>query len=341
MKALVLILILLSWLGSHAQYAVQPDTIKPLYTDKHLESFLDSIGHLSSSEEWVEKATAYPDSFFKNQQQVKWSINDNDFEKLKTACRTRQIDTTLAKIIFKDLQIDSSKHYGDSMDITFFPFDKDSFDFNNYAICIGSPNALEYCELYFFKSNVCISKHIILHHYGLELNHYIDTDGKTIVYYKFIYTHGSGIWWFNFYFYKYYNNQLLPVLDELQNANLNGWNKHNLWLESTVVKTNPLTLKMLYNQQLIDYNGIPSTIINDSTLVTYSWNETSKSLKGNYVNSKISKEQILSYYLTANDLHFIHAYYKVLKAALNNPIKHRAVALYLSEVKEQYNHSEK
>jgi len=78
-------------------------------------------------------------------------------------------------------------------------------------------------------------------------------------------------------------------------------------------------------------------IINDSTFVQYNWNEQTKTLQGQYKDSKISKPQILSYYLEDNELLFVNAYYKSLKLALVDKTKRKSVLNYLKEIKNHYN----
>ena len=179
-----------------------------------------------------------------------------------------------------------------------------------------------------------MAQHTVEHHYGLELKHYKDNDGKTVVYYKQNFGTGSGIWQFNFYFYKYDGDQLMPILNELENGNLqSGWGARIFWLETFVTKTNPLTLKMVYYQELYDTNGLGHRIIDDSTFIQYSWDEKAKALVGNDEKAIINKQQILTYYLADNELLFINAYYKTLKSCLKDKTKRSFVLSYLNKLK--------
>jgi hypothetical protein len=219
---------------------------------------------------------------------------------------------------------------------TFVSFDKNKKEFKEFAVCLGYADAGWSCEMYFFSGNKIVAKHNINHRYGLELEHYKDIDGKTVVYYKENYQSGTGIWWFNFYFYKYYNNKLIPILNELENGNLQfPWSTRVLWLESTIQKTNPLTLKMVYYQAFSDSAESPK-YINDSTFVQYSWDDKTKKLVGNYDKSKISKAQILTYYLEDNELLFINAYNELLKNNLQDKRFRQSTFNYLNEVKNHY-----
>lgn len=308
------------------------------YSDKQLESFLDSIGKLTT-QPLIETVTFHSDSIFKSHLQLSRVVSQPDFEKLRQAINSKEISIETVRRIFGDIQLDSTFIVEGTLPITLYSFDKVKNDLHEFAICLGYPNLKWDCDLYFFKSSKIIAKHRIYHHYGLELEHYRDSDGKTIVYYKENYQSGSGIWWFNFYFYKYYEDKLIPVLNELENGNLQyPWGLRVLWLESFVQKTHPLTIKMVYYQQLPNtkYPDKGQYIINDSTIVTYNWDEKTKILHGNYDKSKISKAQILSYYLEDNELLFINAYYKTLKSTLFHKNKRPLTLNYLNNIKNYY-----
>lgn len=308
------------------------------YSDQQLEIFLDSIGKLPSKP-LIDKVSFMTDSIFENQQQLDISVKGSDFEKLKQGCKVKHLDINTVKAIFGDIKIDSAYLKDGIIPLTFVSFDKNKNDFKEFAVCPDYADAGWSCEMYFFSGKKIIAKHNINHRYGLELKHYKDNDGRTVVYYKENYQSGSGIWWFNFYFYKYYDNKLIPILNELENVNLQfPWSIRVLWLESTIQKINPLTLKMVYYQAFSDSAESPK-YINDSTLVQYTWDEKTKALVGNYEKSKISKAQIMTYYLEENELLFINAYYKTLKANLHDKILRQSTLNYLNEVKNHYDNN--
>ncbi|WP_333695668.1 hypothetical protein [Flavobacterium sp.] len=326
------------------------DTIKitkkeTSYTDQQLEIFLDSIGNFTPSY-FADNVSFVADSIFKNQLQMNKVISQSDFSKLKFAINEedeilRTIDIKTAKNIFGEIQVDSSFVADGKIPITFFSFDKRKEDFNEFAICLGYTDAGEFgwsCVLYFFKNNKIIAKHNIYHRYGLELNHYKDSDGKTIIYYKENFGSGTGIWQFNFYFYKFYNDKLIPILNVLENGNLNSWGRRNFWLETFVTKTNPLTLKMVYHQFFYGTKGEGDDyrIIDDSTFIQFKWDEKSRTLIGNYEKSKTNKFKILTYYLDSNELLFINTYYTELKNGLKNKTKRHIILNYLNGIKNHY-----
>ena len=320
------------------------------YSDQQLETFLDSIGQLPTQP--LADTTAFEaDSIFKNQLQLDSVISLKDFNILKYAARKGVIAVNTARRIFGNNDIDSNcneesiflTYKKGLIPVVYFPFDKKK-DFNEFAICIGDPEHCGNAYLYFFKANRIIARHNGYNRDGLELKHYKDMDGKTVVYYSEEFDRGSGIWWFNFFFYKYDGNKLMPILNELENGNLqqpSPWGFRTLWLESFVQKTNPLIIKMVYYGQFPDTTkaGVGTRIIDDSTSVQYIWNEQSKTLEGQYGKSKISKAQVLSYYLGKNDFLFINSYYKTLKSSLLDTAKRKSTLNYLNEVRNYYNNN--
>jgi hypothetical protein len=306
------------------------------FTEQQLESYLDSIGRLSPNP-FMDRVSFMTDSIFKNQKQLNIKVGDDDFNKLKLGCKQKLLDIQTAKKIFGEIMVDSIFKDKGYIPLTYISFDNNQNSFKEFGVCPGYADAGWDCSMYFFSGNKIIAKHNIQHRYGLELKHYKDVDGKTVIYYKENYQSGSGIWWFNFYFYKYYDNKLIPILNELENGNLQfPWSIRVLWLESAIQKTNPLTMKMVYYQAFSADTSSRPNFIDDSTFVQYTWDEKTKNLVGNYDKSKISKAQILTYYLEDNELLFINAYYKTLKTLLKDQAMRQQTLNYLNEVKNHY-----
>jgi len=335
------------------------DTIeKPMiqYTDRQLESFLDSVGHLSVHP-LLDKVAFGVDSVFRNQLQMDTTLSLDDFNKLKHAARKGVIAVNLARRIFGNNKIDSacneksvlSTYKPGLIPVVYYPFNKNKKAFDEFALCIGDPAHCQNACLYFLRGQKVIARHNGYDRNGLDMGHHVDIDGKTVINYKVEVDRGSGIWWYQFFFYKYDGNKLIPVLSVPQNINLlqpSPWGVRELWFESFVQKTDPLVIKMVYHQQLpdtikFDYfttdPNLGPMIVNDSTYVRYSWNEQTKTLEGNFRQSKINQPQILSYYLTDNELLFINAYYKDLKFFLLNKSKRKSILHYLNEIKNQSN----
>lgn len=311
---------------------VQITNIK--YSDRQLETFLDSVGNLSPNP-WMKKVSFLSDSIFRSGKSLNDSLTPEEFKELNAACKSKLIDQKFARKILPDLVLDSAFLKLEKIPLTFISFDQHDSDFKEFAVCAGNPELTESTELYFFQSNKIISKHSNYNRYGLSIDHFKDSDGKTIVYYIENYESGSGIWWNNYYFYKYYGHQLIPVLNEIQNANLQlGWSIRVLNLESSILKTNPLTMKMVYYQELPDTANNLHSIASDSTIICYRWNEISKKLEGDFANSKLSAPQKLTFYLQDNELLFINSFHSRLRNMLNDSLAIRNATLdYLSKVK--------
>lgn len=315
------------------------------YNTPQLISFLDSVGKLPT-QPLADKASFLADSIFYNQLQLNQTVSTNNFVKLKDAAMRGFIDIETAKTIFKDKKTDSicindsliAERKKGMIPLVFYSFDNNKDLFSEFAICLGDQEHCENTYLYFFKGRKIISKHFGYNHYGLELKYYKDIDNKNVIYYKVQFVRGAGNWWQQYFFYKYADNKLIPILNELQNGNI-GITLGNriLWLESSIKKTNPLTVKMVYNDHLPDTtkDDLGPMFIQDSTLVQYVWDEKQKRLIGQYSKSKLTKPQILSYNLSGNDLLFINTHYKVLKASLFDKSKKSQTLSYLTFVKNQ------
>ncbi|WP_373553691.1 hypothetical protein [Haliscomenobacter sp.] len=319
--------------GCKQSAAPVDENARPMaYTEKQLESFLDSIGRLPI-EPMVKEARHYSDSVFYSRQNMAVKLSASDYQTLLREAKKGLINEKLARQFHTDY--DSSEVYEGKLYASFHPFDKNENQPDQFAICFEVPAMNSEGDVYFFSKNQCISMHHIFHRYGLEMEHYQDEEGKTVIYYRENFASGTGIWWFDYYFYRYEDGKLLPVLSELQNGNLSMIPAYRArWLESTIVDTNPVTLKMVY--YLSGENG--DYILNDSTNVQYRWDAKTKTLKGDYESSKLSQNQILSYNLgTGNDLFFIRAHYDMLKRLLKDKTKRRLVLYFLNEAKADLN----
>jgi len=292
---------------------------KPIapYIDQKLESFLDNIGRLTS-QSLADKTAFGADSVFKSIVQPDTMISSKDFEILRRAARKGVMAVKTARRIFKndDISYDCNAkgvfltYKVGLIPVVYTPFNPDKSGFDEFALCIGDPGNCFAAALYFFKGNRVISKHEGYNRFADELSYYKDADGKTVVYYGKSFDSGTGVGWSNLFFYKYEGNKLIPVLNELQYANLlqpTPWGgSRSRWLKASILKTNPLTIKMVYHQYFFKstdsagYDDGPD-FINDSTIIKYKWDERSKTIQGLYATSKISKAQILSYYLFDNE----------------------------------------
>lgn len=309
------------------------------YEEKELNNFADSIAQLNP-EIWKKEVSFYSDSIYENQQKLHVDLSIQDFELLKKDCAKNAMNTDLLQKLFPDEVIDSS-YLGYEYPITVYNFGQTNFEYFAIEIYIDGWKS----NVYFFDKNKIVARHHILHRYGLDLNHFIDQDNKVVVYYKQNFASGTGIWWFNTNFFKYTDQSLIPVLNELNEANLQyPWGIRCYFLESSIEKTNPLTIKMLYNQEFLDETTRePITILKDSTSIKYNWDENSKQFIADFSASKLNEYQILSYYLVVNELLFINTHYKLLQKMLSNnkPKTKQAALIYLKAVKDYHDKKEK
>ncbi|QIL42010.1 hypothetical protein G7074_23720 [Pedobacter sp. HDW13] len=308
------------------------------FSEKSLIAFMDSVGRLST-DSLVKKTSFYADSVFLAIQQINRKLNKLEYSTLKTAIKQRSIKIDQAEKIFGKIELDSIYLGEKNIPVKFYAFGKGSRNKKEFAISFNEDRVRGRTNLYFFNGDSLLAKKAIYNYYGLELNHYKDADGKTIIYYREDYITGSGIWWNNLYFYKYYNNRFIPVLNELSNGNTTGaLGSRQKWLESIKLKTNPLMLKMVYSHGFNEWknNDYPDLnyLLNDSTIVKYSWDEKSKTLKGAYENSKITKPQILTYYVEDNELLYINVFYDLLKNKMRDNEKRKLILTYLNTVKK-------
>jgi len=337
--------------GSDSQHKTQefaPHSVRD--TVAQLEAFLDSIARLPI-QPLEDKVDFEPDSIFKSQRQLDTLLSQPDFNILKQAALKGVMPVKVARRIFHNNNISYScnvesvlKTYEVGLiPIVYYPFSSNQHGFKEFAISIGDDGHCENACLYFFSGKRIIGRHEGYNRDGLDLNYYRDADGKTVVYYNRNFGTGSGEWWDNFYFYKYDNDKLIPILDELENGNIQPPEFRARWLESTVESTHPLTIKMVYYQNFNQTISLPDTtyyesspnFTDDSTVVLYSWDERSKTLKGNYQQSKLSKAQIMSYYQGDNEYLFIKSYYKLLKEMLKDGKQRKWVLGYLQKVKTE------
>jgi hypothetical protein len=293
------------------------------YSEKQLELFLDSIGQLPISQ-WEQQARHQSDSIFYGQKQLSTKLSKEDHQKMLDAAKTGWIEEALA-YRYK-WEYDRAMVHEGKIDISFFPLDSNKEEPDKFAFCFGPPAGNWADGVYFFDKNLCLAKHYVNHRYGLELEYYLDVEGKTVVYYKEDFASGTGIWWSDFFCYRFDSEELIPILNELEFGNLSFSSSRQL--KSTIVDTNPLTLKMVYSFTIEDAHSI----INDSTLVRYHWDATSKKLKGDYEHGKLSKTQILSFNLATDELFFIRAHRNFIRK--NFPEMYqlkRIVCLYIPD----------
>jgi len=128
----------------------------------------------------------------------------------------------------------------------------------------------------------------------------------------------------------------LPVLNILENSNYNFPCSNRLFnFQSKIVSFQPLKFNIIYNVELFDTICNNYQIINDSTILNFSFDSKEQKYKMTE-NYKINENQIFSYYLYQNDLYFINSHYQLLNESIKNKNNRDAILNYLDEVLNQY-----
>ncbi|QXP60847.1 hypothetical protein [Olleya sp. HaHaR_3_96] len=334
MKHLLSCILILNLTVSYSQTDINPIT----YSKQELSFLLDSIGHIDSNR-WTKKMSNLVDSTLNNQTKLHHTLNGLDFETLKTVVQNGSIEIALAKQLFNATTFDSNTINNDRLPITYYSFDKNEKDYNEFAIIIGD-SLLWDTTVYFFKSNTIIAKHRIFHRYGLEIKHFKSKYDNTIFYYTVNYLSGSGIWWNQFNFYSYNKDHIRPVLTEINNSNLQApWGSRSYKIEATITNTNPLVFQFKYENQLTDTTNNTVAFNNDVTKVTYQYNTTDKKYVPNFTNTTLNRPKLLSYFITDNDLLFVNSNYQLFRKQLNskNKLKQDAALNFLNALKNRLN----
>lgn len=306
--------------------------------EDELERFLDSIGNLSSNLKDYD-FSFNEDSALTNQKQINRLSNQEDFAILKQLISSTKenegfIEPKLANRFFGTIDFDQSILEDGKIPFTFISFDKKRDDFNEFAICLGNPTMSNRCDVFFCKANRVLTKHALYVKFGLEIEHFRNSEGKTVIYYKENFISGTGVWQNNYFFYQYNGNQLIPVLNYLEKSNLSGWGPRNIWLQSEIIKTSPLTIKVTSYHELTNKNNAEKVckIGYESTNVQFKWDAPSGTYKPIRKANQMSDLQLLTYDLDANEQLFVHAYYKELKKGLKDKNKRQIILDYLQTV---------
>lgn len=297
-------------------------------------ALIDSISQLNP-DDLSKNILTLSDSVFYNQKQFQHTIDQKTFENLKKTFISGKLTIAQAEQLFPDFPKDSIKMFDDNQfEIELHTFNENQWD--EFAISF-SDNSFWISYIYFFQQNKIIGKHTVFHKYGLEMNHFKDENNKTVVYYWCNFMNGTGIWWNQNQFYRYDDQQLTPVLSELQNINLQtSWSLRSFWIDAYVVNTKPLQIKYIYDSQFEQETDEPKDFINDSTIVTYHLNDKGI-YQGDFSNSKLNYKQLLSFYLTDNNLLFVNAYANELRTILNgnDEIQKESLLRFLQDLREQ------
>lgn len=300
--------------------------------EKNLTNFLDSIGNLSK-EELVKTTNNFIDSVNLNHEVLSKEIGPSDFVELKRNCQDGEISLEFADRLFPNLELDSSLLELENLPVRYESFGKDRNGLELFMVSPGYTSLHWDCVIYFFEGRRIIAKHKVFHRNGLVINSF-DQGNHKYVYYKQNFGIGTGIWWYNNFYYKYRDGKLEFVLSEIENSNLSfPWGLRQFWIESEIVTFDPLSIKIKYDQS-IKAESEELMIIEDSTLVEFEYDFDNQMFVRKNGNSKLSRQMVYSYYLMNNELLFINAHYDLLKSLLKVKSKREMVLEYLNLVKK-------
>lgn len=307
------------------------------YPEKEIMAFLDSVAQLDSKALYQAVVdSAWMDNFGEVFKMDK-TLSDNTFAALKKACLNEKITQLLAKTVLDT--VDSSdnliKQSQDTLSMYFFPLGKNKFD--KFAFTI--PNSDWADELYFFEKGVCKYRYQFENRYSVNVKHFKAPDGNLIVYWAEG-GGGTGEYQFNYFFYKYTNDTLIPVLNVLEYSS-SYWRIRDFHFETTIVNTNPLVLKFNYEASLRNRDAPEPfyddqiTIINDSINIPYDYDIYLNQYVPKYQNEKMNEALMLSFYYSNSELLFIKMFHKKLKKMLEtgNTQEKQTVLLYLNNVR--------
>lgn len=266
-------------------------------------------------------------------------LSDLEFEQLKKASIANKIDLNFLQKILPDAEYDSVTSLigknKDTLIIKTFQFDSINL-FNEFAIGLGNVNIPWGCELYFFKKNKIIQMHEVMYRFSLDCKFYKGGDNLTTVYYTNCSGEGAGVAQFNYCFYKYYDDKILPILNIIDLATWQFSIRH-YYIESEILKLNPLTIKYIYNSGFATNDTTDIVYqINDSSIVAFDFDKNTKKYVGNYNDNKIDSLKLLTFYTEDTEPLFINQYKDLLLKMLNGEKEERLLTLfYLNQVKNE------
>lgn len=293
-------------------------------------TYLDSI-HGLNPKQWMYAATQLPDSVYNSQQELSIRLKPEEAKAIFDGAKKGSIPLKYLFLFAPGTN---------RSDLAFFDEVNDEIvevrlhDFgNNRCFAIEVVNQGWECDVYFFDHNFVVARHHIFHKYGLEIESLSKDVDFPVIYYKQNFESGTGVWWWNYHFFRYGKDGLKPALNTLQNANIaNPGGPRILWYEATIVKANPLKMKVVYSTQIpgpheMDYQKI----IDDSTYMI--WVRENGRLEPDFSKSKLTAEKMASYSLNSPEELFIYAHYDLLKGIVTGKDKQRSklVMRYLKQ----------
>jgi hypothetical protein len=132
----------------------------------------------------------------------------------------------------------------------------------------------------------------------------------------------------------------LAIQLQLQTISDASWQngRRTYEINSRISTKHPLRIRYYYEQHLggaqLFGGGTVEDIINDSTTVTFDLDSSATQYHADWTRSKLTQNQMFTYYSEENDLLFIRTHTQLLKDLIMGPNenKHDAVAFYLEDI---------
>jgi hypothetical protein len=306
--------------------------LKTIFSESEKFLYMDSISKINPRE-MIFKIAHDVDSVFNSSILINKTLSDREFIEIEKSKETGKISLKTARKVFNFTQ-DSIWIEKDSVFLKYYDLD----NYMDYAICFGEPSVTWENDFFFLKKNRLLIKRHIYHHGNLNFKFFQDVDNNTVVYWTECFGTGTGVWQYNYFFLKYFNQKIIPILNIIQNGNLRvGVSYRNFWIESKIVSTNPLKMKFEFNMDLPNESlNDRVEILNDSSTIDFCWNENKTKLLGNF-NEKLKMSDIYCYYINTTENYNILQNINLLKKFLNgtDSLKRKAVLYYLDNIMKE------
>jgi hypothetical protein len=289
--------------------AAQPERVELLPVNTCLAA-LDTM-KAKNPYQWIAEVWNKEDSIFMEMQRPNRYLNRRDFTLLQNAVTGLTIPARELRAILPEWKApDSLKG---SVPVKCYAFDP---PFNQYALVFGSTLGWSH-QVFFFTGNQLVGVKEIFHKNGLEIRHFKNPQRETVVYIAQCIESGTGIWQYNWFFFKYQSGQIVPVLNVLKESNkfLPGESRSFAY-ESKFVAPSPFTLTADYEVLLPDLQSSPVRLRKMTENHAYTYSRENGELTRNKAAAALSAAQMTALHVYAREELFIHAFATHLKTAL-------------------------
>jgi hypothetical protein len=275
------------------------------------------------------------DSIFKHQQKAYLELSSIEFAELKASLKDQRIPARFHNMFFPSIDTSGMTfEQGRFIPITFHSFGGDSFEhFAIQATPVSSYEAL----VCFFKGPKMIARHAIINRFGIEFFHFLDEKQRMTLGYEQHFAWGTGLWSTHWHLFKYKEEGLQPVLNEICDNNrscLEAGCLRAFRLKTKVQSTRPLILAFQYWVELpFGSKHSPLRIVDQKSLISYTWDEQKWRYIPQFDQTGFNLMQKTAFALEVGEKEFINAYQNELKAMLvQGGQQGKAIKRYLESI---------